>query len=1069
MFLGIVGTAGGGSESLDMVAVMRDDRWRCGRVDRARAGGMRSSRLIVPRVLLVLWLGLVSPSVVSAAAMPDRTGRFIIQWWTSEDGLPVTGFTGVAMGPDGRIYCCSRERIVRFDGRSFEMVSERFTKPLHDEIGRFWSLGFDGEGRLWLQGGKAAARLREGESLLQPAAWAVHTLPSGKIFSMTFGPNGQPVFAGPDMLAAFNGERIVQAWADPDDEEQMRWRYGSASPATGEIWLWGTKPGPRQLFRSWQLARGKVAAVEADSSSISPEVISIGFGPSGTFALLPDGIAVKGPNGWVRRPPELPDAAFRISGKIVESSDRTIWVSDHSGLVACRDGHIATVIDGIPGFSSFTTQLVADAAGGIWAACAGGLLAIRPAAVRVCPVDECRTVFMRRDGSMLVGIPGAVVEIPAGPEIAAPGTEGEPPRLLAILPKNAVPTALVETADDRIWVGTQGSYILCIENGVIRQVTKPEKHFLELRTIHALAVDTGGRVWAGTANGLARHDPETDSFRLVANYELPLQSFVIGLEADDGGGILFATVGRGVERVDPEGRVTSVLAAADLPSRRGVVFHRDSRGTLWIGGDRGLLGITPSGNKFWHTTATGLVDDAVRQIEEDDHGRLWVATRDGHVQGMRLESLERLSAGRAQVVRGIVLGPLDGLGDSECVGRIAYAAVRPGETAAGIAGTRIVVPLSHGIATFDPTSLPGRASVTGPPVIEPAVGGNASRYGFTFASPGVQWGDAPLYQTFVRGVDTAWSPPASATHRDYAALPPGEQRFEARLVAGEEDRDFLAATLDLVVPTPLWRKPSVWALAAAVGSLGTFFAAREATRRRARREVELLERQREMDRERARIARDIHDSLGAGLTQVALMSDLARRGGLPAEEVRDRFETIYGRARGLARSVDEIVWAVNPQNDTVGQFISFVVSDVEDFARAGDLTLRLHVPDGPYDVMPLSTQVRHHLCLAIREVVQNVLRHARAAQLDFTVDVYPESLSVAIRDDGVGFEDGRPLAPDQDGLANIRARLAELGGRAMIETVPGAGTCVRLTAPLASEPPRWDTVDPRELSQERSS
>jgi len=1018
---------------------------RGGRVSGTPGGGLRARLLVV---VLVLGAGGVSPPAVPAAAMPDRTGRFMIQWWTSEDGLPDTGFTGVSIGPDGRVYCCSRERLVRFDGRSFETVPERLTKPLHEAIGSFWSLGFDGAGRLWVQGGQAAAVLRAGEPLLRPAAWSVHTLPTGKIFSMTFGPDGQPVFVGPDMLAAFDGERIVQTRPGSDDDAQMRWRYGCASPANGEIWLWGTKPSPRQLFRSWQLAAGKVAAVEAEGSPIGPAVISIGFGPSGTWALLPDAIAVNGPDGWERRPPQLPDPAFRISGKIVESTDRTVWVSDHSGLLACRDGRIETVIDGIPGFSSFTNHLVADAADGIWAACAGGLLAIRPAAVRVRPVDECRAVFVRRDGSMLVGVPGAVVEIPPASSEAGADAPAEATRSVAILPKNAVPTALLETADGRLWVGTQGSYILRIENGLVRQVTRPDKHFLELRTTHALAVDSTGRVWAGTANGLARHDPETDEFRLHLNYELPLQSFVIGLEAEADGGILVATVARGIERVEPDGAVTSVLAAADLPSRKGLVFHRDSQGTLWIGGDRGLLGITPSGAKFSHTTATGLVDDAVRQIEEDAHGRLWVATRDGHVQGMRLDSLARLRAGRAQVVRGVVLGPLDGLGDSECVGRIAYAGAGAGASAGG----RIVVPLAHGIATFDPAWLPGRSRVTAAPGIDPVARVDGGRYGFTFSSPGVQWGDPPLYQTFVRGVDAAWSPPAPATRRDYAALPPGERRFEARLVAGEEDRDFPTATLDLEVPTPPWRRPEVWALAAVLGSLGTFFAAREATRRRTRREVEQLERQREMDRERARIARDIHDSLGAGLTQVALMSDLARRGGLPADEIRDRFETIYGRARGLARSVDEIVWAVNPKNDTVGQFIPFVVGDVEDFARAGELALRLHLPDGPCAAIPLSTQVRHHLCLAIREVLQNVLRHARATLVDFTIDVLPASLSVVVRDDGVGFEDRRRLGPDQDGLVNIRARLAELGGQAVIESRPGAGTCVRLTVPLGKEP-----------------
>jgi len=198
---------------------------------------------------------------------------------------------------------------------------------------------------------------------------------------------------------------------------------------------------------------------------------------------------------------------------------------------------------------------------------------------------------------------------------------------------------------------------------------------------------------------------------------------------------------------------------------------------------------------------------------------------------------------------------------------------------------------------------------------------------------------------------------------------------------------------------------------------------------------------------------------------VALMSDFARRGPLPPQDVRDRFETIYGRARGLARSVDEIVWAVNPKNDTVGQFISYVVNDVEDFARAGDLVLRLHLPEGPCAAIPLQTQTRHHLCLAIRELVQNVLRHARASRIDLTIDMLPDSLLIVVSDDGIGFPPGQCVGPDQDGLANIRSRLAELAGDVLIDSSPGAGTRVRLRVPLHERPTLLASGVPQENRQ----
>ena len=131
-----------------------------------------------------------------------------------------------------------------------------------------------------------------------------------------------------------------------------------------------------------------------------------------------------------------------------------------------------------------------------------------------------------------------------------------------------------------------------------------------------------------------------------------------------------------------------------------------------------------------------------------------------------------------------------------------------------------------------------------------------------------------------------------------------------------------------MVAAPWWRRPATLAVFGIALTATAATIAREATRRRSRRVIEALEWQRAMDCERARIARDIHDSLGAGLTRMAMMSDLARKGAMSQTNLPDRLDAIYRNARSLARSVDEIVWAVNPRNDTVAQFTSYVVQDV---------------------------------------------------------------------------------------------------------------------------------------------
>jgi signal transduction histidine kinase len=181
---------------------------------------------------------------------------------------------------------------------------------------------------------------------------------------------------------------------------------------------------------------------------------------------------------------------------------------------------------------------------------------------------------------------------------------------------------------------------------------------------------------------------------------------------------------------------------------------------------------------------------------------------------------------------------------------------------------------------------------------------------------------------------------------------------------------------------------------------------------------------------------------------MAMMSDLARKGAAAQANLPDRLDAIYRSARSLARSVDEIVWAVNPRNDTISQFVSYVVHDVEEFVHAGDLSLRLDVPDGPPDERPLPANVRHHLCLAIREALQNVLRHAQATHVDFSIRLVGTALTVAIRDDGIGFATDAPPAAEQDGLANMKHRVCEVGGIATVASAAQAGTRVTFTVPL---------------------
>jgi hypothetical protein len=180
-------------------------------------------------VLHVVWLAVVllaSCGPCPAASTLDRTGRFAIQWWSLDEGLPGAPVNGVAFAPDGSLFCASASRITRFDGVAFDPLPERLTAPLHETIGSFWNIGFDGAGRLWVQGSHAAAVLDDSRRADGRRRWMIHTHPGGRLTSLAFAADGRPVVIGPNVVLAYDGHRFREIAAVVRDDKRVLWRYG---------------------------------------------------------------------------------------------------------------------------------------------------------------------------------------------------------------------------------------------------------------------------------------------------------------------------------------------------------------------------------------------------------------------------------------------------------------------------------------------------------------------------------------------------------------------------------------------------------------------------------------------------------------------------------------------------------------------------------------------------------------------------------------------------------------------------------------------------------------------------
>jgi len=236
----------------------------------------------------------------------------------------------------------------------------------------------------------------------------------------------------------------------------------------------------------------------------------------------------------------------------------------------------------------------------------------------------------------------------------------------------------------------------------------------------------------------------------------------------------------------------------------------------------------------------------------------------------------------------------------------------------------------------------------------------------------------------------------------------------------------------------VWFQSLVGLLGAVAGVASLVLATRLVAESRAR---QLL------DRERVRIARDIHDEMGAGLTQLVLEGEVARAELQLGTVPRERLDSFCDRARALAGAMDELVWAVNSRRDTLRDFVAYASKYIRRFLEPTSIRCRLEVasdlPDAACDL-----PVRRNLLLAVKEAVNNAVKYSRCHQICFRVERRPPMLVVAIEDDGRGFDFETAKAAG-NGLANLVERMEDIGGTCRITSASGSGCTVELELPLA--------------------
>ncbi len=263
--------------------------------------------------------------------------------------------------------------------------------------------------------------------------------------------------------------------------------------------------------------------------------------------------------------------------------------------------------------------------------------------------------------------------------------------------------------------------------------------------------------------------------------------------------------------------------------------------------------------------------------------------------------------------------------------------------------------------------------------------------------------------------------------------------------------------IELGIPQPLTRQSWFWFMCATLLASLVYSGWRLIVWERSKLTLARLEQTTARHQERARIARDLHDELGASLAQIAMLGNRAQKTLTGSSIHSEQLAEIYERSRESARRLDEIVWAVNPARDTLEHLGSYLCKFAEEYLALAAVRFRIDLPDELPSVT-LASGVRHTVFLAVREAVHNAVRHGHPTIVTLRMSVEEARFTVEIRDNGQGFDTAAALAAGR-GVANMRERMTQVGGELQITSTPGAGSTILFMIPIT---PRDRSLDSHE-------
>jgi signal transduction histidine kinase/ligand-binding sensor domain-containing protein len=1046
----------------------------------------RQSRSIVRSIGGALF-GICALALTSRASADE----YVIDFWDAARGLPGNSAAAIAQTPEGYLWIGTYDGLARFDGMRFVRFDAVNTKALlHSRIDRLFT---DSSGTLWINTHDGSLTTwRNGVFTLE---WTGRERVESAIWPSTLSAASQVfVLQSGSVLRReiVDGQKGAWATLRPPDT-----RFSTIFCATrdGTLWIrsWDDRlwrvvanrvdpvPLPENFGRSIRLLTTDrdnhvVAGTEMGifrwtgeafvpitpkTGKASLDFTFLHFTSDGDFWAIADGRLRKGQKD--RFVLDLGPDRYLAEDVLqavppVEDRKGGIWFAHGGrGLLHVDRNGVSRRFGPAEGFASDrVVGLFKDREDNVWVSVdRGGLARIRERRFEVVSVPNeaagYATISVSEDqeGAVWIGSGGGgLARLKDGVLKTVPLPTALRPFVVSLAPDG-----------DRLWISADREDLWLLEKGVVGPAPAP------VHGIKVLLIDKAGRIWMGRRDGLAQL-----SAGKVVEFG-PAQGMGITevrALAEDASGDVWIGGGDGSMYRHRGGRFDRV----DLSAAEGVFpvwsLLAESDGTMWAGTYQGGLLRLKDGRLTRFTTKHGLISDIVCQITDDQQGHLWLGSREGILRVSK-QSLIEVAEGKLQTPSSSTYGRAEGIPPLECSGyqpgawrsrsgRLWFATTRGAVSVspADLLDNNVPPPVVIEEVWVDrvrheaPARLDRVRSTldieTGAPQETVVVEAGHREVEFRFTGLSLAAPEAVRFRYRLLGLEASWVDAGERRTAQYSYVPPGDYRFQVMARNSDGIWNDLGSQVLLSVRPHLWE--TWWfrtlALLTALGLAA--MAARHLTTQALHRNMARLEQQRAIEADRTRIAKDIHDDLGAGLTQISLLSELLRTD--QPKEAKAHVEQIGETAAELTRAMDEIVWAVNPSEDTLESLWDYIIHFAQEYLGSAGIACRLDAPE-VIPRLPLRAEVRHNVFLSVKEALHNVVKHAGAREVRLRVAESTPGFEIEVQDDGRGLETPHAEDPRRassgHGLRNIEERMASIGATSTVSPSPSGGASVRLS------------------------